>query len=136
MWWRRTTAMLLGVSFGTCWRRRRDVLMGRTSRVHTSETSWWRTSETSLGVSFETCLRRCGDVLMGRRCYVLFRRRHDVPIRRRGDVPLSRLGNLPSRHRWVFHLRRTCDVTGTYRETSLRCRCDVLLTDGTYCNAL
>ena len=30
----------------------------------------------------------------------------------------------------------TCDVTGTYRETSLRCRCDVLLTDGTYCNAL
>ena len=34
---------------------------------------------------------------MGRRCYVLLRRHHDVPIRRR----------------WMFHLRRTCDVAGT-----------------------
>ena len=28
-WWRRTTATLLGVSFGSYRRRRRDVLMGR-----------------------------------------------------------------------------------------------------------
>ena len=56
-----------------------------------------------MGVSFETCLRR----------------REDVPLRRLGDVPLRR--------RWVFHLRRTCDVTGMYRETSLRRHYDVLL---------
>ena len=29
MWWRRTTATLLGVSIGSYRRRRRDVLMGR-----------------------------------------------------------------------------------------------------------
>ena len=57
---------------------------------------------------------------MRRRCYVLLRRRHDVPIRRRGDVPLRRFGDVPPRRRWVFHLRRTYDVAGTYRETSLR----------------
>ena len=57
----------------------------------------------SLGVSFESFLRR----------------RYDVPIRRRGDVPLRRLGDVPSRRRLVFHLERTCDVTGTYRDTSL-----------------
>ena len=67
---------------------------------------------------------------MGRRCYVLLRRRYDVPIRRRGDAPLRRLGDVPSRRRWVFHLRRTCDVTGTYRETSLRRRHDVLMPGG------
>ena len=48
--------------------------------------------------------------------------RHDGPIRRRGDVPLRRLGDVPLRRRWVFHLRRTCDVTGSYRETLLRRR--------------
>ena len=98
-----------------------------TSWIRTTETSWWRTSEMSLGVSFETCLRRREDVLMRRCCYLLLRRRHDVPIRCRGDVPLRHLNDVPSRCRWVFHLRRTCDVTGTYWETSLR-RChDVLL---------
>ena len=65
-----------------------------------------------MGVSFETCLRRRGDVLMGRH--------HDIPIRRREDVPLRRLGDVPLRRRWVFHLRRTYDVAGTYRQTSLR----------------
>ena len=59
-----------------------------------------------MGVSFETCLGRC----------------EDVPLRRLSDVPLRR--------RWVFHLRRTCDVTGTYRETSLRRHYDVLLPGG------
>ena len=67
---------------------------------------------------------------MGRHCYVLLRRRHDVPIRRRGDVALRRLGEAPPRRHWVFHLRRICDVTGTYRETSLRRRHDVLLLGG------
>ena len=68
--------------------------------------------------------------MMGRRCYVLLRRRYDVPIRRRGDVPLRRLGDVASRRRWVFHLSRNCDVAGTYRETSLRHRHDVLMPGG------
>ena len=84
----------------------------------------------TLGVSFKTCLRCRGDVMMERRCYVLLRRRYGVPIRCRGDAPLRRLGDVPSRRRWVFHLRRTCDVNGTYRETSLRRHHDILMPDG------
>ena len=68
--------------------------------------------------------------MMGRRCYVLLRRRYDVPIKRRRDAPLRRLGDAPLRRRWVFHLRRTCGVTETYRETSLRRRHDVLMSGG------
>ena len=68
--------------------------------------------------------------MMGRRCYVLLRRRYDVPIRRRRDAPLRCLGHVPSRRRWVFHLRRTCDVAGTYRETSLRLLHDLLMPVG------
>ena len=71
-----------------------------------------------MGVSFKTCLRRRGNVMMGRRCYVLLRRRYDVPIRCRGDAPRTRLGDVPSRRRWVLHLRRTCDVTGTYGDVT------------------
>ena len=70
---------------------------------------------------------------MGRRHYVPLRRRHDIPIRRREDVPLRRLGDVPLRRCWVFHLRRTCDVAGTYRETSLRRCYDVLLPGGKEC---
>ena len=83
-----------------------------------------------MGVSFKTCLRLRGDVMMGRRCCVLLRRRYDVSIRRRRDAPLTRLGDVPSRCCWVFHLRRTCDVTGTYRKKSLRRRHDVLMPGG------
>ena len=63
-------------------------------------------------------------------------RRHDIPIRRREDVPLRRLGDVQLRRCWVFHLRRTCDVTGTYRETSLRRSHDVLLLGGEYLNII
>ena len=83
-------------------------------------------------------LRRGGDVLMGRCCYVLLRSRHDVPIRHhwvfisRWDIPLRHLGDVPTRRHWVFHLGRTCDVAGTYKETLLR-RChDVLLPSGQF----
>ena len=75
-------------------------------------------------------MRRRGDVMVGRRCYVLLRRRYDVPMRRRRDAPLRRLGDVLSRGRWVFHLRRTCNVAGTYRETSLRRGHDVLMPGG------
>ena len=67
---------------------------------------------------------------MGRRYYVLLRRRHDVAMRLSGDVPLRCLADVPTRCRWVFHLRRTCDVAETYRGTSLRHRHDVLLPSG------
>ena len=67
---------------------------------------------------------------MGRHCYVLLRRRYDVPIRPRRDAPLRRLGDIPSKRCWVFHLGRTCDVAGMYRETPLRRRHDVLLPGG------
>ena len=92
-WWRRTTATLLGVLFGSYRRRRRDVLMGRGGYVP---------------------LRRRGDVLMGRRHYVPMGRHHDISIRRREDVPLRRLGDIPLRHHWVFHLRLVWDVVKTY----------------------
>ena len=83
-----------------------------------------------MGVSFETCLRRRRDVMVTRRYYIFLRRRYDVPIRRRRDAPLRHLGDVPSRCCWVFHLRHTCDVAGTYKETSLR-RChDVLMPGG------
>ena len=68
--------------------------------------------------------------MVERRCYVLLSRRYNVPITRRRDAPLRRLGDVPSRRRWVFHLRCTCDVTGTYRETSLRRLHDVLMPGG------
>ena len=48
----------------------------------------------------------------------------------RGYVPLRRLVDIPLRRRWVFHLRRTCDITGTYQETLLRRRHGVLLPGG------
>ena len=64
---------------------------------------------------------------MERRHYVPLRYRHDIPTRRREDVPLRRLGYIPLQRRWVFHLRRSCDVTGTYREMSSRRRHDALL---------
>ena len=83
-----------------------------------------------MGVLFEACLRRRGDLLMGRHHYVPMRRHQDIPIRRSEDVLLRRLGDVPLRRSWVFHLRRTCDVTGTYRETLLRRRYDVLLPGG------
>ena len=36
----------------------------------------------------------------------------------------------------MFHLRRTCDVTGAYRETSLKRRHDVLLPGGIFLKIL
>ena len=84
MWWRRTTATLLGVSFGGYRRLRRDALMGRGGYVP---------------------LRRLGDLLTERRHYVPMRRHHDIPIGCRKYVSLRRLGDVPLRRHWVFHLR-------------------------------
>ena len=93
MWWRRTTATLLGVSFGGYRRLRRDVLMGRGGYLP---------------------LRRLGDLLTERRHYVPMRRHHDIPIRCCKYVSLRRLGDVPLRRHWVFHLRLVWDVVKTY----------------------
>ena len=57
---------------------------------------------------------------------VLLRRCYDISIKRHGGLPLRRLGDVPSTRSWVFHLRRTYNVAGTYRDMSLQ-RHDVLL---------
>ena len=64
---------------------------------------------------------------MGRRHNVFLRRHHDILIRRHGDEALRSFGNVPLRLWWLLHLRRTCDVAGMYRETSLQRRHDILL---------
>ena len=126
--WRHTAATLLVVTFGTYRRRRRDVIMGRHGYIPLR-----RFSDVPLRVVgcfiwdlSETSWRR----LIGRDCCVLLRRRHNVPIRRRIGVPLRRLADVPPRRPCVFHLGRTCHVTRTYREASLRRRHDVLLSFG------
>ena len=89
-WLRRTTATLLGVSFGSFRRRRSDVLMGRRGYVPLR-----RFGDVPLRRRWVFHLRRRGDVLMRRRHYVPLRRGHDIPIRRREDVPLTRLDDAP-----------------------------------------
>ena len=114
-WWRRIAATLLGVSFGSNRRRCRDVQMRRRGYVPLRRLGWHATV-TLLGVSFETYLIRCGDVLMGRRHYVPLRHRYDKPMRRCEDVPLSCLSDVPLRRHWVFQLKGTCDVAGTWKD--------------------
>ena len=48
------------------------------------------------------------------------------------DVPLRCYGNVPPRCPWVFDLWRTCNITGTYRETLLRRPHNILLLIGFY----
>ena len=45
-------------------------------------------------------------------------------------LPLTRLGDVPPRCCSVFHLRHTCDVAWTYRETLWRRRYNILLPRG------
>ena len=128
MWWKRTTATLFGVLFGTYRRRRRDVLMGHGGCVPLR-----RLSDVPLRRRWVfhlwLVLRRRGDVLIGR-CYVLLRHCGDVPIWCCGDVPLRCLGDVPSRLRCGYQLKRNCDFAGTYRETTLRRRHNLLLPVG------
>ena len=74
------------------------------------ETSWRRTDETLLLRLLETSSRRSNKMSWRR------------TTRRFNDVPSRRL--------WVFHLRGTGDVAGTYREMSLRRRHNGLLPGG------
>ena len=92
--------------------------------------SWICTTETLLGFHLRPVLRRRGDILMGLQLNVNLRSRRDILTRRHRDVPLRRLGDVPLRRRWVFHLRHTCGISGTYRETLFRCRHDFLFLGG------
>ena len=71
-----------------------------------------------------------GEVLMERCHNVPLRRHHDILRRRHGDVQMRCFDHVPLRCCWVFHLKRTCDVAGTYRGTLLRCCHDILLLGG------
>ena len=75
-------------------------------------------------------LRRRGDIPMGRRHNVPLRSRQDIPTKRLEDEPLRRFSDVSLIRRRVFRFRRTCDVAGTYGETLLRCRRNVLLPSG------
>ena len=127
-WWRRTTATLLGVSFGSYRRCCRDVLKGCSGYLplrhlgdvplrfrwvlhlklvwYVVETNWWEVVITS----HETSSRHTNKSLW--------------------RLPLWRIGDDPLRRCWVFHLGHTCNVAGTYRETLLRLRHNVLLPVG------
>ena len=127
------------------------------SRQRNSETWWRHITATLLEVSFGSYRRCCRDVLMGRRGYVPLRHLWvfhlrliwdvvetywwDVVITSPWDVVTTSnkmswrhtsetFGDVSLRRRWVFCLRRTCDVAGTYREMSLRRRHGVLLPGG------
>ena len=99
------------------WKRSRDCSRDKPSRQRNSETWWRRVTATLLGVSFGIYKRRRRDLLMGRRGY----------------LPLRRLGDIPLRRHWVFHLRRTSNVAGRYKEMSLRRSHNVLLLGGPRC---
>ena len=76
------------------------------------ETSWRRTDETTMLRPLETSSRHSNKMSW-----------------------IRTLRRLSSRRCWVFHSRRTCDVAGTYKETSLsRCH-DVFLPGGKFCFA-
>ena len=63
-------------------------------------------------------------------CLIWYLSHYCVPIRRCGDILLKRLGDLPPRSHWVFHLRYTCDVSGTNKEMPLQRRHGILLLGG------
>ena len=103
-WWRRTTATLLGVSFGNYRRRRRDVLMGHGRYVplrrhwvfhlrliwDVVETYWWdvvitshetssrHTKKTSWRCTTETCWRCSTETSLGVSFETYLRRPWDV----------------------------------------------------------
>ena len=119
---RRTTGISLPVLFRTNRRRRRDILMEYRGYVP---------------------LRYLGVVPLRHRrvfhfrlvwdlfeTYVFLRRCYDFQIWFCGDELMRRLSNIFPKSCGMFHLRRTCDVAGTYRETSLRRLHNLLLPDG------
>ena len=97
-WGRRTTATLLGVSFGSYRRRRRDALM-----AHGGYVPLRRLGDEPVRRHWVFHLRLVWDVLIGPRDYVPMKCHHNIPIRRREDEPLRRLGDVPLRRHWVFH---------------------------------
>ena len=74
------------------------------------ETSWRRTDETSSLRPLETWSRPTNKTSWRRTTETAWRRSNETS--------------------WVFRLRRICDVAGTYKETSLRRRHNILLPGG------
>ena len=111
-WWRRTTATLLGVSFGTYMRRRRHVLMGRRGYVP---------------------LRRLGDVPLRRRWVFHLRLIWDVVetywwdvvITSPWDVVTTYQSDVVKTYHWDGLTTFQWDVMGVSFETYLRCRWDI-----------
>ena len=92
-WWRRTTATLLGVSFGSYRRRQRDVLMGRRGYVP---------------------LRRLGDIPL-RHCWVIHLRLiWDVVETYWWDVAITSLWDVITTYQWDFLTTFHWDVVGCF----------------------
>ena len=107
-WWRRTTATLLGVSFGSYRRCRRDVLSRRRGYIP---------------------LRRLGDIPL--------RHRWVFDLRLIWDVKETYWWDVVKTYHWDVLVMFHCEVVGCFiwdvpptllgsRETSLRCPHDVL----------
>ena len=107
-WLRRTTATLLGVSFGSFRRRRSDVLMGR--RGYVPLTFWWRTTETSLGVSFETSWRRTDETSSLRPLETWSRYTNKTPWRRTTETSWRRSTEMSLGVSFETYLRHRWDV--------------------------
>ena len=114
-WWRPTTAMLLGVSFGSYWRRLREVLMGRHGYVP---------------------LRRLGDVPLIFRWVFHLRHIWDVVEKYWWDVVITSPWDVVKTYHWhvlpTFHWDDVgCfiwDVPVTLLGRTKRRRCNVATT--------
>ena len=127
-WWRRTTATLLGVSFGSYRRRRRDVLMGRRGYVplkrlgdvplrclgcfiwDSFETSWRRTDGTSLLRPLETFSQHSNKTSLKTNYWDVLATFHwDVVGCFIWDLPATSLGRT-QRCRYDIHTTSCCRV--------------------------
>ena len=134
MWWRSTTATSLGVSFGTDRRRRRDVLMGRCEYVPLGclGAHHWAVVGCFIWDLLETLQRRIDETSLLRPLMTSSGGSNMTSWRHTTETSWQR----SSKTSLGVNLRRAFNVAGTYTETSLRRRHDVLLLSGTgiqYC---
>ena len=111
-WWRRTTATLLGVSFGSYRRRRRDVLMGRGGYVPLR-----RLSDVALRRHWVFHLRLVWDVV---ETYWW-----DIVITSQWDVITTYQQDVVKTYHWDVLAAFHWDVVGVSFETYLRRYWDV-----------
>ena len=128
MWWRHTTATLFGVSFGSYKRRRREVIMRRCGYVH-----WdflvryhWDAVGCFIWDLFETLLKRTDGTSSLRTHEMLPHYTNKTSWRRTTETSWWRSTETSLDVSFETYL----NVAGTYRETSLRHRHDVLKPGG------